>query len=51
VISGVIHATSENEMKETLAYCGFYGPNISEAIYVLLISFYKKSTKCTQLSG
>jgi hypothetical protein len=68
VISRVIHATSENKMKETLTYYGFYGPNvledymghmlclhkiswISEAICVLLISFYKKSTKCTQLSG
>jgi hypothetical protein len=28
VISHVIHATSESEMKETLAYCEFYGPNI-----------------------
>jgi hypothetical protein len=30
VISRVIHATSESEIKETLAYCGFYGPNILE---------------------
>jgi hypothetical protein len=30
VISRVIHATSESEMKERLAYCGFYGPNILE---------------------
>jgi hypothetical protein len=30
VISRVIHATSEIEIKETLAYCGFYGPNILE---------------------
>jgi hypothetical protein len=29
VISYVIH-TSQSEMKETLAYCGFYGPNILE---------------------
>jgi hypothetical protein len=29
VISHVIH-TSESEMKETLQYCGFYGPNILE---------------------
>jgi hypothetical protein len=30
VISHVIHETSESEMKETLAYCEFYGPNILE---------------------
>jgi hypothetical protein len=30
VISCVIHATSEIEIKKTLAYCGFYGPNILE---------------------
>jgi hypothetical protein len=30
VISRVIHGTSESEIKETPAYCGFYGPNILE---------------------
>jgi hypothetical protein len=30
VISRVIHATSESEMKETLTYCGFYDPSILE---------------------
>jgi hypothetical protein len=30
VISRVIHATSESGMKETLAYYGFYGPDILE---------------------
>jgi hypothetical protein len=29
MISRVIH-TSESEMKETLSYCRFYGPNILE---------------------
>jgi hypothetical protein len=30
VISHVIHATSESEMKETLAYSRFYGPTSLE---------------------
>jgi hypothetical protein len=30
VISRVIHTTSESEMKETLSYYEFYGPNIVE---------------------
>jgi hypothetical protein len=30
VILCVIHATSESEMKETLACCGFYGSSILE---------------------
>jgi hypothetical protein len=30
MISHVTHATSESELKETLAIFGFYGPNIFE---------------------
>jgi hypothetical protein len=30
VISRVIHTTSESEMKETIAYYGFYGSSILE---------------------
>jgi hypothetical protein len=28
VISYVTYATSESEIEEMMAYCGFYGPNI-----------------------
>jgi hypothetical protein len=34
VISRVIHTTSESEIKETLSYCRFYGPNIFGELYV-----------------
>jgi hypothetical protein len=33
VISHVTHATSESELKETLAIFEFYGPNIFRMLY------------------
>jgi hypothetical protein len=33
VISYVTHVTSESELKETLTFYGFYGPNIFRMLY------------------
>jgi hypothetical protein len=37
----VIHGTSECEIKETLAYCGFYGLNILEDYMCTYVSAFR----------